>query len=311
MEVKNITIHEERNVKLTAYLQEVGGEFAGISRRPAVLILPGGGYAMCSDREADPVAFLYLKAGYQAFILRYSVGKDAVWPTPLNDYEEAMSMIRENAQTWHVLEDKIAVIGFSAGGHLAACAATMSVNRPNAAILGYPVIEGETARVWQKTAPDVIEAVDYTTCPCFVFATRTDNMVPVQNSVHFINALVENEVAFESHIYSNGLHGFSTCDSSVQMGLGQFCNRVPHWVGDSIEWLKDVLGDFGPNGMEAPRFGGRLNGNHDETLNVDCTMGYLMTKPSAAGILETIMKMGEMEGQSQRNAEMANGITGR
>lgn len=133
-------------------------------------------------------------------------------------------------------------------------------------------------------------------------------MVPVRNSVHFINALVENEVAFESHIYSNGLHGFSTCDSSVQMGLGQFCNRVPHWVGDSIEWLKDVLGDFGPNGMEVPRFGGRLNGNHDETLNVDCTVGYLMTKPSAAGLLETIMKMGQTEGQDQRNEEMANGM---
>lgn len=81
---------------------------------------------MCSDREADPIAFPYLKAGYQAFILRYSVGKDSVWPNPMNDYEEAMELIREKSEEWHVLTDKIAVIGFSAGGILAGCAATMS-----------------------------------------------------------------------------------------------------------------------------------------------------------------------------------------
>ena len=93
MEREFITLHEDRNVTLTAYVQAVGGEFGGIPKRPAVLILPGGGYQMCSDREADPIAFPYLKAGYQAFILRYSVGKDSVWPNPMNDYEEAMEQI--------------------------------------------------------------------------------------------------------------------------------------------------------------------------------------------------------------------------
>ena len=68
-----------------------------------------------------------------------------------------------------MLTDKIAVIGFSAGGHLAGCAATMSKNRPNAAILGYPVIDGDCARGYQATAPNVIAAVDEHTCPCFIF----------------------------------------------------------------------------------------------------------------------------------------------
>ncbi|MFV0362638.1 MAG: hypothetical protein ACK5LL_06055 [Suipraeoptans sp.] len=77
MNVEKIILNEERNVSLTAYLQAVGGEFRNIEKRPAILILPGGGYRMCSDREADPVAMAYLKAGYQVFILRYSVGEDA------------------------------------------------------------------------------------------------------------------------------------------------------------------------------------------------------------------------------------------
>ena len=124
----------------------------------------------------DPIAFPYLKAGYQAFILRYSVGKDSVWPNPMNDYEEAMELIREKSEEWHVLTDKIAVIGFSAGGHLAGCAATMS-KKPSEC--GDSWLSGYRRRLCQRlpgTAPDVIAAVDEHTCPCFIFATRTDNV---------------------------------------------------------------------------------------------------------------------------------------
>ena len=74
MKSQVIWLNKERNVSLTAYLQDAGGEFI-FDKRPAIIILPGGGYAMCSDREADPVAMAYLKAGYQAFVLRYTVGK--------------------------------------------------------------------------------------------------------------------------------------------------------------------------------------------------------------------------------------------
>lgn len=90
MEKEVIVLNEARKVTLTAYLQDVEGEFGNIPKRPGILVLPGGGYQMCSDREADPVAFPYLKAGYQVFVLRYSVKKDALWPQPLEDYDAAM-----------------------------------------------------------------------------------------------------------------------------------------------------------------------------------------------------------------------------
>ena len=125
MEKEVIVLNEARKVTLTAYLQDVEGEFGNIPKRPGILVLPGGGYQMCSDREADPVAFPYLKAGYQVFVLRYSVKKDALWPQPLEDYDAAMDLIRSRAQEWKLYPDKIAVIGFSAGGHLAGAAATM------------------------------------------------------------------------------------------------------------------------------------------------------------------------------------------
>lgn len=139
MKAETIILSEERNVTLTAYIQGVGGEF-GFNWRPAMLVLPGGGYAICSDLEADPVSLAYAQAGYQTFILRYTVGEKGEWPLPLEDYEQAMSIIKENAWRWHVKENKIAVTGFSAGGHLAACAATIAKHRPAAAVLVYPEI---------------------------------------------------------------------------------------------------------------------------------------------------------------------------
>lgn len=278
-----ILLNEQRNVSLTAYLQPVGGEFTGISERPAILIIPGGGYRFCSDREADPVAFAYLKAGYHAFILRYSLGGFAAWPNPLEDYEQAMSLIRGKAEEWHVARNRIAVIGFSAGGHLAAAAAAMSKNRPNAAILGYPDVSGAFAWDLLKNPPDILAAVDGHTCPCFVFASRTDNLVPVKNSVGMIEALCRNDVAFESHIYSNAPHGLSTGDASV--GVQEMCRRYPDWLADSLTWLEDVLGGFGPEGLTEPNFGFKINGNQDETLNLDCTMEYLAGFPEVRALL--------------------------
>lgn len=166
MNTEQIILNKERNVTLTAYLQPAGGEFFNIPNFPAILVLPGGGYTMCSDREADPVALPYLAAGYQVFILRYGVGRNAIWPAPLEDYENAMKLIRNNAETWELHRNKIAVIGFSAGGHLAECAATMAQNKPDAAILGYAAVEGETIQAYHPTAPYVISAVDDDTCPC-------------------------------------------------------------------------------------------------------------------------------------------------
>ena len=290
MKAQEIILNESRNVTLTAYLQEVEGEF-GFSKRPAMLVIPGGGYAMCSDREADPVAMAYLKAGYQAFVLRYTCTPKGKWPLPLMDYEQAMALIEENAEAWHIDTTKIAVVGFSAGGHLAACAATMAENRPNAAILGYPVITGATARSYQPSAPDAAEAVDAKTCPCFVFATRTDDLVPVGNSLRFLTALEQNEIAFESHIYANGPHGLSTGDSSIDGR--SFSSRYPRWVEDSISWLREVLGGFGPNGPTEALFPPRINGKQEETLSVDCSLEYLLAKPAACELLPMIRQIAD------------------
>ena len=294
MRYETITLNEKRHVTLTAMIQETGGEFRGISDRPAVLVIPGGGYMFCSDREADPVAAPYLKAGYHAFILRYSVGTDAVWPRPLQDYEEAMALIDERAEDWHVLTDKIAVVGFSAGGHLAGAAATLAKRRPAAAILGYAVLREDTAHELGEDKPSIVGAVDENTCPCFLFATRTDSVVPIQNTLDMMNALNRFQTSFECHIYPYGPHGFSTGDPCIQGKETIFPRRAENWVDDSIAWLADLFGDFGPQGMTRAVLRAHVNDDGMAWLSLDCSIARIFGNPEARRVLaDTIETMRE------------------
>lgn len=289
MYFETITLNEERNVTLTVMAQDVGGEYRGLTARPAVLVIPGGGYMFCSDREAEPVALPFLKAGFQAFILRYSTGEFAEWPNQLEDYELAMQTIRENADELNVIPDQIAVIGFSAGGHLAGAAATISENRPNAAILGYPVLRRDTAEEIGVDIPGIAELVDENTCPCFLFATRTDSVVPIQNTLDMLEALNRFQISFECHIYGYGPHGFSTADPSL-LGRGVVLPaRAADWVEDSIAWLRDLFGVFGADGQEPPVCRRRVTGDAEAWLSLDCSINRIFGNSEALRVLSDLI----------------------
>ena len=241
MKTEKLVLNEERNVTLTAYIQQVEGEFSNIKKRPAIIVMPGGAYEFCSERAADPVALVYLRAGFQVFILRYSVAEHKAWRNPLDDYEQAYKLICEKSGEWAVDTQRIAVIGFSAGGHLAGCAATISACKPKAAILGYPVLNRATTNFYSETAPDVVSSVDENTCPCFIFASRNDNTVAVENTVEMLGALNKNGISYECHIYSDAPHGFSVADETVNARALDMCSRTPNWTADSVAWLKETL----------------------------------------------------------------------
>ena len=279
MTTEKIILNEERNVSLTAYIQEVDGEF-GFSKRPAMLVIPGGGYAICSDREADPVAMAYLKAGYQAFVLRYTVTNKGGWPHPLNDYEQAMSLIIENADKWHIDPAKIAVVGFSAGGHLAACAATLAEHKPAAAVLVYPAILKDIVDMCQPGMPYPHEHVTPETCPCFIVAARDDRTVDIKSSLMMELALAEKGVAFESHIYSYGGHGFSTAEGWIN--TNSVCPRLPEWVPYSIGWLGEVMGKLTRDGFTEPTAAISMNSDFAPVLSVNCTVRHLCKQSEAA-----------------------------
>lgn len=284
-------LNEERNVKLIGYLQPVSEEFGNANVRPAVLVLPGGGYQTCSAREAEPVAQVYMQAGYQVFILYYSLGADSAWPNPLEDYEQAAKLIRAHAEEWRLIPDRLAVIGFSAGAHLAACAAAAAKNRPDAVLLGYPVITKETVNAYNPGAPGADELVTPQTCPAFLFAGRDDQLVPVTDTMAMANALMRNNVSCECHIYAKGGHGFSTCDRSMQ-DQSALCSRTADWVKDSVEWLGDVFGSLTSAGMTEPALRRNVTGDTDDVMSIDCTFGHLMQSEAARAVLTPMMQQG-------------------
>ncbi len=280
--------NETWGVRLTAYLQDTSREYAGVTTRPAVLVIPGGGYSMCSDREADCIALGYLNAGFHAFVLRYTLQQSAKWPAPLNDYETAMEYIRAHAEEWTVDMDRIAVCGFSAGGHLAACAATMAKNKPAAAILGYPVIRQDITNACAPDMPSPLDHVDADTAPCFLFAARDDECVPIQSTVDMQNALTTYGVQYEGHIYPRGNHGFTT----GRVPLVHNNMRAARWMEDSIAFLEDVWGVLTPQGCAAPALPPRANHDHlTGDLDFSCTWGYVDSIPEAKPFMDKMREL--------------------
>ncbi len=172
MRVNLIKLYEDReDVTLTSYILDNSPEMPRPDGRAAVIICPGGGYLTCSDREGEPVALAFAAMGYHAFVLRYSVyyssGQSTelshpdepkahcIFPNPMLDIAKAVLTIRENAEAWHVDTKKIALCGFSAGGHNCAMysvywnkpiitdyfAVEPEALRPSACILGYPITD--------------------------------------------------------------------------------------------------------------------------------------------------------------------------
>ena len=227
-------------VTLTAYLPAASDEMPNYKTRPAILVIPGGAYMMCSDREAEPIALSFLAKGYAAFVLRYSVGKGAAkFPRPLNDAEEAMELIISNAAEWGVEPEHIAAIGFSAGGHLCAALGTMGRVRPAACVLGYPCILSSIGRILAEPVPSLDEKVDANTPPTFIVAASEDGCVPIENSLAYAAALDKAGVPFEMHIYERGYHGFSVADGTVYSKPedAEYNSRIKGWLDICIAWL--------------------------------------------------------------------------
>lgn len=233
---RTITGIDGTAARLTGYVIDNSADIDPDRRRPAILILPGGGYEMTSDREADPIAMAMLGFGFHAFVLRYSVAPSR-YPVALVEAAETVQMIRRNAEAWHVDPTAIVVMGFSAGGHLAANLGTThdeaalreggvdpQLARPNGMALSYPVISsgrhahrgsfqallgerGDDPGMLRQLSLEYQVGTD--TPPTFIWHTIPDDCVPVQNTLMFVEALAEHGVPVEAHLFPSGGHGLS------------------------------------------------------------------------------------------------------
>lgn len=256
---------QECNVTAWIHTEGESPAMPNIKAWPSVVICPGGGYGGVSDREAEPVAMSYFAAGYNTFILRYSVGEKAKDFIPLCQLASTVAHLRKFAEELYVKPDNIAVCGFSAGGHLAGSLGTLANTdefkkifsgtddiKPNAMVLIYPVITAdEHAHVGSiETVSGSKEGsekyrwfgldkhVNKETPPTFLWHTVEDACVPVQNTLKMAAALSEAKILYELHIMPHGWHGMSVCTKTV--GFKDDYNA--RWMNWSIKWLNKLFG---------------------------------------------------------------------
>ncbi len=221
----------------------------------AVIVCPGGGYGRRAEHEGAPVASWLNALGIAAFVLDYRVAPHR-HPAPLHDAQRAIRLVRHNADAWHIRADRVGVLGFSAGGHLAATVGTspdtadsaaddpverMST-RPEALVLCYPVISfgpfahaGSVRNLLGDDPSDDARRqlsadtnVSSNTPPAFLWHTADDPEVSVEHSLAFASALHRNGVPFALHVYPNGAHG---------LGMAKSDPEVSSWARHCADFL--------------------------------------------------------------------------
>jgi len=210
-----------------------------IANGTAIVICPGGGYHHLSiNKEGYKIAKWLNTLGISAFVLKYRLPSDLIMEDktigPLQDAQDAMRMVRRNAEKWKLDPNKIGIMGFSAGGHLAATLSTKFAKkvydskdntsaRPDFSILMYPVISMQEAITHKGSKANLLgenpsaemtdkysneKQVNNTTPKTFLVHATDDKTVPVENSINYYLALKQNKIPVEMHIYENGGHGF-------------------------------------------------------------------------------------------------------
>jgi acetyl esterase/lipase len=226
----------------------------------AVLICPGGGYShLAFNKEGVDIAKWFNSIGITAFVLKYRLPSDSIMKDktigPLMDAQKAIRIIRSNAEKWDINPNRIGVVGFSAGGHLASTlcthynekvydADTISA-KPDFSILGYPVISMELKITHMGSRENLLgmnpdeeqvikfsndQQVNRNTPPAFLFLAEDDNTVPIQNSINYFKALSKFKIPAELHIYEKGGHGF---------GLAKKGGTASEWPDACKNWLKE------------------------------------------------------------------------
>ena len=258
MKMIHMNVPDSKEATLEGYILDCEITFGQETKRPAVLVCPGGGYVYCSPREGEPVALAYASKGIHAFVLRYSTKFNAAGFKPLQEVSWAIGYIREHAQEWNIDPEKIAGCGFSAGGHLALSSGLLAENKPNAMILGYPAVQipnlpgadyllkvltgKQTVTDQDSKDLSLVDKITKEAPPVFLVATAEDYLTSF-GALPVVNRYSQLGLPYEAHIFQHGPHGYSTADVAAANGSEGLVNdSVAHWLQLSVDWMMRIFG---------------------------------------------------------------------
>lgn len=258
MKMIHMQVPGSNSAALEGYILDCEISYGLNKKRPAILICPGGGYLYCSPREAEPVALRYGAAGFHAFILRYSTRWEAGGFAPLKEVSWAIGHIREHAEEWNIDPDKIAVCGFSAGGHLALASGLLAENKPNAMILGYPAASAPnipgadfmlkllmgSRDVTDADAKqfDLVSQITGAAPPAFIMGTAEDVLTNF-GAMPIAQKYMELGLGYELHVFQFGPHGYSLADATTADGSFLLLDDAfAQWYDLSVKWLLRTFG---------------------------------------------------------------------
>lgn len=258
MKMIHLDVPGSRDAALEGYILDCEITLGQETKRPAIVVCPGGGYLYCSPREAEPVALSYAARGFHAFILHYSVKYDAAGFAPLREVSWVIGYLREHADEWNIDPEKIVTCGFSAGGHLALAAGLMAEHKPNAMILGYPAVElpnlpganfilkllsGKKETTDEDSAAySLVSKITKDAPPVFLVATAEDYLTSF-GALPVVQKYSQLGLKYELHIFQYGPHGYSL--ASEESADGSIQNVDPsfaQWHGLSVDWLRKTFG---------------------------------------------------------------------
>ena len=254
----HMTVPGYPDATLDGYILDCEISLGQETQRPAILVCPGGGYLYCSPREGEPVALAYAARGFHAFVLKYSVARQAAGFAPLKEVSWAIGYIREHAREWNIDPEKIAVCGFSAGGHLALSSGVLGENKPNAMILGYPatscpnipgadfmlkLLEGrEDVTDADAAKYDLVAHITKEAPPVFIAATAED-MLTTFGALPVAKKYSDLGMKYELHIFQYGPHGYSLANEVTADGSSQMLEPAfAQWQELSVQWLHKTFG---------------------------------------------------------------------
>lgn len=256
------------NVYLDVYAAD---SLPGFTKK-AILVIPGGGYSeVCAVKEGEPIAMAFLSQGYNAFVLNYSVRRRKCFPAQLIEASLAMKHIKDHASEYQIDPEKVFVVGFSAGGHLAGSLGVMwdrkeiyeatgmpyGYNKPAGMMLIYPVVSsdpqyGHLPSFYNLLGSNTPEESKLMECslennvtansvPMFLVHSSNDQIVDVRNSLCIANKYRENGLLFEMHVYPDAPHGFALGNAITKCGVEKWENAsIAKWVEHAVAWAESV-----------------------------------------------------------------------